>query len=153
MWREHVAPVKERVVGDGPKAVIFDIDGTLARMQDRGPFDWHKVENDLLNDEVAQLLTLFRDGGYSILVFSGRDAVCRPQTEAWLETHNVRYDELHMRPEGDNRKDVEIKREIYLRLCDRYDIRYAVDDRPQVCRLWHELGLCLLKVGDPDLEF
>jgi len=153
MWRESVAPVQERLVGEGPKAVIFDIDGTLARMHARNPFDWAKVGNDLLNGEVAQLLALFREGGYSILVFSGRDAVCRSQTEEWLEVHHVRYEELHMRPEGDNRKDVEIKREMYGRLCDRYDIRYAVDDRPQVCRLWHELGLCLLKVGDPDLEF
>ena len=58
-----------------------------------------------------------------------------------------------MRTKDDNRKDSEVKREFYDELKDRYDIKYVVDDRLQVCRLWWELGLCLLKVGDPDLEF
>lgn len=153
MWRENGGMVQPRYLSGGPKAAIFDVDGTLARMDGRGPFDWGKVGSDFPVQEVIDLLGLFRGDGYAVLVFSGRDAVCRADTEQWLRENGIAYDELRMRPEGDNRKDVEVKKEFYEELKDRYDIVYAVDDRPQVCRLWHELGLCLLKVGDPDLEF
>lgn len=135
------------------RAVIFDLDGTLALMSGRKPFDWPRVGEDTLNVPVAELLHMFQVNGYSILIFSGRDAVCRKQTEAWLNSHNISYDELHMRPKKDSRKDYVVKREFYDDCVQRYAIVYAVDDRPQVCRLWHKLGICLLKVGDPDLDF
>lgn len=153
MWRQYVAPPRERYLSAGPKAVIFDVDGTLARMDGRGPFEWEEVGNDLPQEEIILLLRMFERERWCILIFSGRDSVCREQTEQWLYRHAIPYDELLMRPQGDNRKDAEVKREFYDSLKQRYDMVYAVDDRPQVCRLWHELGLCLLKVGDPDLEF
>lgn len=135
------------------KAAIFDLDGTLALMRGRKPFDWHRVGEDALNAPVADLLRMFQASGYAILVFSGRDAVCRKQTEVWLGQHEITYDELYMRRKNDNRKDYVVKREFYNDCVERYSIVYAVDDRPQVCRLWHKLGICLLKVGDPDADF
>lgn len=134
-------------------AVIFDVDGTLALLGDRGPFEWNRVGEDRLNEPVADLLHMFAASGYTILIFSGRDAVCRKQTEAWLKRYSITYSELHMRPKDDRRKDYAIKQEFYDDCSQRYSIIYAVDDRPQVCRLWHKLGICLLKVGDPDLDF
>lgn len=134
-------------------AVIFDIDGTLAILGDRSPYDWSSVFNDRINESVRELLYVFLDSDYKILIFSGRDSCCRHETEEWLTLHDIPYTDLLMRPEGDNRKDVEIKRELYDSVKDMYRIEYAVDDRPQVCRMWHSLGLCLLKVGDPDADF
>lgn len=153
MWREYLAPVRQRPNSSNPRAVIFDIDGTLAIKGDRSPFDWEKVSEDLPNLEVIKIADMFRDDRYKILLFSGREETCKEATEEWLKLWGISYDEFHMRAESDNRKDVEIKREFYEDCLARYDIRYAVDDRHQVCRLWHELGLCLLKVGDPDIEF
>ncbi len=153
MWRQYIAPVQERYVNTlGAKAALFDIDGTLAVMGKRSPSAWKEVGIDGVNAPVRDLL-LMMQADYKILVFSGRDSICRSETEEWLALHGIRYSELHMRPEGDMRKDVEVKREFYDVCKERYDIIYAVDDRPQVCRLWHELGLTLLKVGDPDAEF
>lgn len=136
-----------------PRAAIFDIDGTLATMGARSPYDWEKVGMDTLNTRVADLARMMRVGGHKILVFSGRDSVCRKETEDWLTLNQIGYNRLYMRPQGDFRKDVEVKREFYEACKDEYDIRYAVDDRLQVCRLWHELGLCLLRVGDPEADF
>lgn len=153
MWRQYVAPVQERPLNGNPVAAIFDVDGTLAEKGDRGQFEWEKVISDSPNVDVISLAEMFQAYGYKILIFSGRDGSCKEDTEEWLKNWSVPYDEFHIRPEGDNRKDSEIKREFYDDCINRYDIRYAVDDRHQVARLWHELGLCLLKVGDPDIKF
>lgn len=155
MWREYVSQPWEHPIVENsmPDAVIFDIDGTLARMVDRGPFEWQKVGNDELVQPVADLLKMFRKAKYKIIIFSGRDEECREITEVWLKNHKIKYDHLGMRPVGDNMPDYYIKSRLYNTVCNDYNIKYAVDDRLQVCRLWYEMGLCLLKVGDPDLEF
>jgi hypothetical protein len=99
------------------------------------------------------LAKILKDNGFKILVFSGRDSVCRNETMEWLDKHGVEYDELRMRKEGDVRKDVLVKKEFYDELKFDYEIIYAVDDRPQVAELWFQEGLCLLKVGDPYSQF
>jgi predicted kinase len=154
MWRENIAPVRAR--HEGPKdspAVIFDIDGTLAKMNGRSPYDYTTVDTDLPVPEVVNLLSMFRTQGYKVLVFSGRQSSCREMTLEWLKKQGVEFDAFEMRNEYDLRKDYVVKQEFYDKYKGSFDIKYAVDDRLQVCRLWHELGLCLLKVGDPDLEF
>lgn len=154
MWREYVAVPKTLSPDYSlPNAVIFDIDGTLAIKSNRSPYDWEKVGEDTLNYPVASLLDILKDKGYKVLIFSGRDSVCRDTTKWWLASNGIDWEELYMRPEGDTRKDVEVKAEFYEACKDRYNITFVVDDRPQVCRYWHTQGLCLLKVGDPDLDF
>lgn len=154
MWRQYVAPVQEREIDYAlDDAVIFDVDGTLARMDGRSPYDWKRVGEDKPNLQVIHLLDLFRNSDKRILIFSGRDGSCFQETTDWLRKWEIFYDELHMRPEGDTRKDVAIKEEFYDNCRKRFNIEYVVDDRPSVCRMWHTKGICLLKVGDPDLEF
>jgi predicted kinase len=70
-----------------PKALIFDIDGTVAKMNNkRGPFEWAKVGND---DPVHEVLELARklSSSYKIIFMSGRDEACRTETENWLAKH------------------------------------------------------------------
>src|SRR5688572_21717080 len=58
---------------------LFDMDGTLALMGDRTPYDWDRVSEDLPNApvvHVAQRLQLFS----TLIIVSGRDEVCRRQT-------------------------------------------------------------------------
>jgi hypothetical protein len=87
-------------------------------------------------------------------MFSGRDAICKPETEQWLKDNNVFYDELHMRKENDMRKDYIIKKELYEAVIkDKYNVVAVFDDRLQVCKLWYELGLPLFRVGDPESNF
>lgn len=156
MWRENIAIPQKRYIGNTNKpAIIFDIDGTLAMMNGRSPYDQHKVDTDLVVEDVATLVELFEEDGYSILIFTGRtgDKKCRAMTKRWLEKNEIVYDEFEMRVDGDVRQDAIIKKEFYDKHKDSYDIQYVIDDRLQVCRMWYEIGLTLLKVGDPDLEF
>lgn len=138
-----------------PRAVIFDVDGTLALRQafGRGPFDWHRVGEDLPNPAVVELAHLViaaqTHGGPELIVVSGRDEVCRPETTRWLTERNIFFRELYMRPRNDNRKDSIVKREIYERdIAPHYDVAYVVDDRDQVVRMWREeLGLTCFQVA------
>lgn len=153
MWRQYIEPPAEYASNGKPKAVIFDLDGTLAKMGNRSPYDWARVKEDKPNWNVAELLETFKKDGYKILLFTGRDGVCEGDTKQWLEKYSIDYDAFDIRPENNNEKDDVIKRRMYDKYKDQFDIKYVVDDRLQVARMWHTLGLTLLKVGDPDLEF
>jgi len=120
-------------------------------MSDRSPYDWKRVGEDSVNVPIAQILKTARQ---DIILLSGRDSICRDETIAWLEKHNINYDKLYMRPEGDNRKDVIIKKELFdNHVRDKFNVSFVLDDRLQVCQLWHSMGLTLLRVGDPDANF
>lgn len=155
MWRQNLAVPKKYKSNGKQRAIIFDIDGTLAEGTGRNMYDFHKVDTDSLVEPVAILLDIMAENNFKILIFSGRmgDEKCLQLTKDWLKKHKLVYDELEMRADQDTRPDFIVKKEFYNKHKNNYDIQYAVDDRLQVCRLWHELGLTLLKVGDPDLEF
>lgn len=106
------------------------------------------VADDQLNAPVAELLDLFADNGYHILLVSGRPITpCGIPTEEWLERHEVRYDHLFMRSGGDSRADTIVKREILdLLPIDRID--YVLDDRSSVVQMWRGAGLFCLQVAD-----
>lgn len=149
LYGETYVPPKE-----APKAVIFDIDGTLAKMTNRGPFDWAKVCNDEVIDTVAELLHNYYDFGYKVILLSGRDSVCRDQTELWLDWSGLPHHELHMRAEGDQRRDAIVKKELFdAQIRDRYNVVAVFDDRPQMVRLWNLMGLKTFACADPYLEF
>lgn len=136
------------------KAIICDIDGTLAHFNGRSPYDFTKVSEDTKDGKIHQLLDYYRNDGYVIILMSGRDSVCRKDTEEWLRKHKVTYDYLYMRPEGDSQKDFVIKLNLFNEhVRDRWDVELVIDDRLRVCRMWHSLGLKLLRVGDPDTDF
>ena len=135
-----------------PPVVLVDIDGTVALMHNRGPFEWHRVGEDLPNPSVIQAVRAMHAAGNAIVFCSGRDAVCRPETEAWLQLYvDVPYEGLFMRPENDNRKDSIVKREIFdQNIRDRWRVVGVFDDRQQVVRMWRELGLTVFQVAEGD---
>ncbi len=156
MYNQYLRPKSEPPVWDTAlkSAVICDIDGTLAIMKNRGPFEWAKVGNDDIDRAVSMLLHDISDHTIrqTIILLSGRDSICRPETEAWLKKHNVLYDELHMRPEGDMRKDNIVKRELYdQHIAGKYNVLFVLDDRDQVVDMWrNELGLKVFQVAEGD---
>jgi predicted kinase len=135
-----------------PAAVLVDIDGTVALMGDRSPYDWSRVGSDRPNEAVIAAVRAMHAAGNAIVFCSGRDAVCRAETEAWLDLHvGVPYEGLFMRPEGDNRKDAIVKREIFdTEVRDRWRIVGVFDDRRQVVRMWRALGLTVFQVAEGD---
>lgn len=134
---------------------MFDIDGTLAVMSDRNPFDWKKVGNDSVDMFIAQMLMGYEDLNYRIVIMSGRDSVCRDETEKWLYKNRIPYDDLFMRAEKDYRKDSIVKEELfYNHVAPKYNVVAVVDDRPQVVRMWWEIKIPkVICVGNPWNEF
>ena len=133
------------------RAVLVDIDGTLAlRTVSRSPFDWSRVGEDEPNPPVIELVQLVhRAGLHKLILMSGRDEVCRRQTEIWLDAQAVPFDELHMRAAGDNRKDFIVKKELYRRhVKPRFEVAFVLDDRQQVVRMWRGLGLPVFQVAE-----
>ncbi len=142
------------------KAIIIDLDGTLADCEHRKQFisgskkDWKsflKDENiiqDKLNAWCASIITNFKNS-YKIILVTGRNEFTRKITQEWLATHDQYFDELFMRKDRDWRQDAIIKEEIYrLHIEPKFDVLFCVDDRKQVIDMWRKLGLVCLQCDE-----
>lgn len=131
-------------------AIICDIDGTLAHMTDRSPYDWSRVYQDEVDPIIRKLLDTIKYK-YFVILTSGRDEICREETNKWLRENDVPYGMLLMRPEGDIRKDSIVKRELFEKYVrPYYNIEFVLDDRNQVVEMWRSLGLKCLQVAEGD---
>lgn len=143
----------------GRKAVIFDVDGTLADTSKRqhyvqGPKkDWKsffaEVHLDAPRQSIVELAVNFHALEYEIIVVSGRGLEIGIATEDWLRKYGVPYDHLFMRNSGDHRSDTIVKKEI-LELLPRDSIAYVVDDRDSVVKMWRDEGLTVLQCAYGD---
>lgn len=153
MYDKYVAPPSPAPswVSGRPSAVIVDLDGTLAHMRGRSPYDFSRVLEDSLDTTINALVTSARSAGHTILVVSGRDDSCLPDTCEWLQRQGVQYDRLLMRKTGDKRPDYVVKKEIYNEeIKDHYNIQFVLDDRNSVVQMWRSLGLKCLQVAPGD---
>jgi predicted kinase len=142
--------IEPYVVPEGKsKAILVDIDGTLATMAGRSPYEWHRVGEDSPVDAVIEAVMAAYLFKRRVIVMSGRDESCRQITEEWLNTYlGVAWDELYMRPEGDTRKDNIVKYELFNNhVRDNFDVSYVLDDRDQVVEMWRKLGLACFQVN------
>ena len=135
-----------------PKAVISDLDGTLALFNNRGGYETAKCETDDVSVPVAIVLKAMKERGCTIILMSGREDKFRPQTERWLENNNIQYDFLYMRTTNDFRKDAVVKRELYeAHIKDKYTVLFVLDDRNSVVELWRrDIGVVCFQVSDGD---
>jgi predicted kinase len=133
-----------------PDAVLVDIDGTVALMADRSPYDMTRVGEDTPHSPVIATVRALRAAGFRIVFCSGRSEDARAATEKWLATHlDVGYDALYMRALGDQRRDSVVKADIFDReLRHAYRILCVFDDRDQVVRMWRSLGLTVFQVAE-----
>lgn len=151
---DHRDPIVPNFKSNLPPAVVFDIDGTLALMGKRGPFDWNKVDRDEVNEIVAEQVAFHKSKGRRIIIVSGRDEECRKMTEEWLDFYGIVYDDFFMRPAGDFRKDTLVKKEIYnQRIINRFNLLAVYDDRLQVLDMWYDVGIFTFNVNQGNFEF
>lgn len=139
----------------GTPAVLCDIDGTLAHMTTRGPYDYDKVDTDSLDDEIFDILRGLSRLGYAIVIVSGRDGICKEDTYNWLlaNLRNVPFYH-YQRAVGDKRPDDVIKEELLEQIVAYgFCPKMVFDDRPRVTRKWRALGLKVFQVGNPYIEF
>ncbi|MGW1374152.1 phosphatase domain-containing protein [Streptomyces sp. NPDC002446] len=143
-WLNDEVPVEPYAADPAlPAAVLCDIDGTLAIRGDRGPYDFSRCGEDLLNVSVRDALRSFQRADDDVVVLlSGRGEEHRERTEEWLRRHDVPYDELWMRAAGDGRRDDVVKAELFDRhVRHRFAVRVSLDDRDRVVAVWRRMGL------------
>lgn len=134
-----------------PKAYGFDIDGTIAKMSGRSPYEWHRVGEDSPVDHVISTAQALSSAGYKILVMSGRDGSCYDITQSWMDSNGMPYDEFVMRAAGDMRPDNVVKAELFdTHIRDNFDVKAIYDDRDQVVEAWRSMGIPCYQVAAGD---
>lgn len=143
-------------IGVWNRAVLFDIDGTLANIKHRQNLlpNWRAffeaMEDDTVNEPVARAMHLYGRAEYTVILMSGRPANYRAVTEKWLCDNGLDgYFALFMRPFNDSRQDNVMKSELYHNYVKPYfDIECVYDDRDQVVKMWRELGLTCFQCAE-----
>lgn len=133
-------------------AWLIDVDGTLAHMTTRGPFDWKRVGEDAVDPAVSAVVeSLYNRQDCDIIILSGRDGCCEWETKAWLKNNNIPFDRLLMRAAGDMRPDDIIKHELFDKhIRDMYNVIGVFDDRLRVVNMWKKMGLKVFNVSGLD---
>lgn len=145
-WRWNAAPVEPGA------AVVFDIDGVLSDAAGRQHFleggtgkDWDgffaACGDDPLIEEVGRLLGLL-EPAVQVILLTGRPLRVQPQTLAWLERYQLRWDLLVMRDFGDYSAATEFKRGTVAQLRQLgFDLQLAFEDDPRNLEMFRAEGI------------
>jgi len=137
---EYVAPA------GAPTAWIVDVDGTLARMTGRSPFDWARAGEDEPIPALVSAVTALARDGHRIVVMLHQSRPCRgkePQHRCLTQSSRT-----GMRPEGNTEQDALIKGRLFDgHVRERLAVVGVLDDRDQVVALWRSLGLPCFQVA------
>ena len=133
-------------------AVIFDIDGVLAKSRDSelkaGRQSLEEYEKGYIEAEVnpwaIDLATALHHSGAHIVVATARSPKCRGDTERWLNEYGVPFNELFMRKEDDRRPSWILKKEMLEDIRSRYNVLFAIDDLTSVCDMYRSEGVVAL---------
>jgi hypothetical protein len=144
------------------KTVIFDLDGTLALIDERralatkpdGKINWvvffapENIQLDKPNWPVIESFKALQDAGFIVGVFSGRDDISRVETKEWLIDHGIQPDFLRMRKNGSFTPDDKLKK-LWLDdlIKDGHDVMCVFDDRDKVVKMWRDNGITCFQVA------
>lgn len=147
---EHAGYEHKPYVRGGVPAYSFDIDGTLARMGSRSPYDSSRYMEDMPDDAIAEIFySLARNE--KVIGLTGRSEDHREVTERWLKWWGFRLDALFMRPSGDNRNDSIVKSEMVDKhVSNVYNVIAHFDDRNRVVDALRAKGMKVLQVEPGD---
>lgn len=143
-------------------AVVFDMDGTLAdvssirhhvrpdptgkrKYKDFDAFHRESV-NVPPNHDVVAMAQQHAAEGKDIIIVTARRAKYRNETAMWLAQNGVPSHAMFMRADDDGRPDYEVKKDILSRMSQSFNVVHAVDDNPNVLKLWHENGIPTTRV-------
>lgn len=137
------------------RAIICDLDGTLALLGKRNPHNTQQAIDDALNEPVANIVEVYAHQtkfSIELILITGRNEQYRKVTEDWLKKHGItHYGALYMRRQNDRRKDYAVKREIYdSHIKDKYKVIFVLEDRDQVVHMWRKAGLACFQVAYGD---
>ena len=144
-----------------PRAMIWDLDGTLSDDKARAHFvevergrarDWRSyfdaIDADPPIAASMEVLRAMHAAGIRILFLTGRPEYTRPKTVRWLEANGLtEYDALIMRPDGERRPAGFFKAEVVERLRREYELVCAFEDRIDVADHLREAGVPVFLYG------
>ena len=143
-----------------PTAHIYDVDGTLANVDpflhfirgDKKNYDaFHSASlHAIPNINVLEMLNNSVSDGHSVLIVTSRKEKYRSLTSMWLAKNNIRSHALFMRADDDNRPDYEAKKDMLDKIAKLWDVTHAIDDNPNVIRLWEDNNIPTTKIGTWD---
>ena len=143
-----------------PKAHIYDVDGTLAdvdpylhyvRGSNKDYDAFHEASIDALpNIEVLEMLNNSVSDEYSVIIVTSRKEKYRGLTSMWLAKNKIVSHALFMRADNDNRPDYEAKKDMLDKITELWDVTHAIDDNPNVIRLWEDNNIATTKIGNWD---
>jgi HK97 family phage prohead protease len=110
----------------GPGAVIADIDGTLITFQGQRIDKTHDYLNSFEDTE--------------IIIVTARLASDRAETEAELDSLDIDYDLLFMKPTEET-DSTDWKKSVAEKLLETYNVMVAVDDNADIRRAYSDLGI------------
>lgn len=159
MYNQFIAPHRPPVTPDPgkPWAILCDLDGTIADIRHRDPYDGGKCLDDKPRGPVVELVRHYIEmDNHQVVFVSARDDEHFDKTLQWLRTHvdeNIDGEHLVMRKTGDRRDDAIVKEEILRgQILPKWNVKAVIDDRPKVIRMWRDVGLFVFDVGD-GIEF
>jgi phosphoglycolate phosphatase-like HAD superfamily hydrolase len=132
------------------KAVIYDVDGTLADVTGvrhyvtadprRKNFHAFHAAASFVHPhhDVVRAAHWTHSMGLTNLVVTSRKEMWRFRTSTWLQKWEVPFDGLLMRADSDDRRDREVKKDILDRIRQRFEVVLAFDDNPKVVELWRD---------------
>lgn len=136
------------------KAIICDLDGTIAWIDHRDCYDASNCDEDDLNESVCNCVKAMQAQGYKVIFVSGRMDKYEEPTRKFLKEKACFNEEdyiLYMRKSGDSRKDSIIKKEIFDNyIKNNFYVEFILDDRDQVIKIWREMGLQCFQVNYGD---
>ena len=146
LMREYMGEYKYEPNEDLPKAVIYDLDGTLADNNHRSPYDFTRISEDKPRHMVIEHLQMMQDAGYKIITCSGREKGENNEFEEatldWLYKHDIYPNAHFQRAHADSRPDSIVKEEIFKNhIAPYYNVKLAVDDREQVVDMYRAIGV------------
>jgi len=129
------------------KAIIVDIDNTIAAIGKRSPYDWKNVGKDIPRRKIINMIQQFATLNRAVLIFmTGRSGVCYQQTREWLCEHTYFTgglgDMLLMRDQNDSRREWILKEELFWGLiAENYNVISVFESRPKVVDMWYDIGI------------
>jgi phosphoglycolate phosphatase-like HAD superfamily hydrolase len=144
-----------------PRAVIWDLDGTLSDDKARAHFvevergrarDWKSyfdaIDTDPPIAASMEVLRAMHAAGLRILFLTGRPEYTRPKTVRWLEANGLtEYDALIMRPDGEYRPAGFFKADVVEDLRREYELVCAFEDRIDVAEQLRQAGVPVFLYG------
>ncbi|QZE10569.1 polynucleotide kinase [Mycobacterium phage ScoobyDoobyDoo] len=138
-----------------PQAALIDMDGTLANVSGIRHYVRRPNRNFHRFHEASEFVPANREAiafgkrqhklGRKNLIVTARMRMWETATRNFLErevAHHFPYEPtIYMREDGDHRKDVEIKRELFAAISEQYNVVAACDDNPSIIALWEELQI------------